>query len=98
MVYLFTCAKNKNVNYVGRTLRRLNIRIKEHISQVSPIGQHLLNCDECVKTNLIENFRILAEAKNINELNYLEATFIKKIKPSLNTALSCNFADTLILV
>ena len=81
VVYCFTCEVDPRFTYIGKTLRHLNIRVKEHKSKISAIFDHRLNCS--CRCNP-ENFKILASDSDGFALNIKEAFYIKKLSPKLN--------------
>lgn len=81
VVYQFSCEVDPRTTYIGRTLRHMNLRLKEHKNNMSAISDHRLNCSCSCKP---ENFKILSQAQDSFELNIQEAIFIKKFNPNLN--------------
>ena len=83
-VYHSICLKCHNF-YVGKTIRPLHIRIKEHLNtHASSFYKHLIKCK--YKDN---NFSIKIEAiiRNVGNLGILEAFLIAKLHPHINTRL-----------
>ena len=95
VVYLYKCSCN--ATYVGRTSRNLIDRMKEHLpaflfkclnsskSSLSHICSHLLDSPNCItsRSDMFTRFSILAHASNYIQLQYLEAIWIKRLKPVL---------------
>lgn len=86
VIYSFKCASNISIEYIGMTTRRLKQRIAEHKRPASPVGTHLLSCDECCRHELADLFSILDHSSNKYALSILEAVYIKECKPILNTS------------
>ena len=70
------------LKYVGQTVRHLDTRLREHRNKKLPVGQHLLQCGTSLD---FENVRVLATEQNPKLLLALEAAFIRRRKPALNT-------------
>ena len=68
--------------YVGQTSRHVTTRITEHQKKDSQVGQHLVECRGA--TNDIE-WRILDACRSVEKLMIIEAIYISKLKPALNT-------------
>ena len=70
--------------YVGQTVRHLNSRIEDHKKADSPVGLHLQQCQ--LEGNSADlNWEIIDRSKNQTKLLTLEAKYIRKEKPGLNT-------------
>ena len=69
VAYKLTCS-GCNSTYVGQTVRHLATRIDEYRKRVSPIGQHLLECNKEVggsaelKSEIIDQTEFLSPWKN----------------------------------
>ena len=95
IVYRFSCCCGQD--YVGRTIKRLSERIKQHVPDKllapspslckaaadSAITRHLKESPSCISDKLRQNFSILAHARHQTHLDVLEALFINKLSPSL---------------
>ena len=97
VIYNFQC--RCDAVYVGRTSKRLESRIKEHVSNStlhhirngttphssvdSAIGQHLLSNINCAVHYNIRAFSILHKGRNRHHLRILEAIYIALRRPSL---------------
>ena len=68
--------------YVGQTSRHVTTRITEHPKKDSQVGQHLVACRGA--TNDIE-WKILDAWRTVEKLMIIEAIYISKLKPALNT-------------
>ena len=90
LVYQFIC--DCGAVYIGRTSRRLETRVREHLPKWliegrsgranSAITSHLLECN-CLRGSLREKFSIVFHARNDRLLRILEALTIKNFKPVL---------------
>ena len=80
VVYQVTCP-HCNMSYVGQTARHLSTRIREHFSSGGKLKGHFENC-KVDPTN--EMVKILGKPKG-DKLLTLEALFISKLAPKLNT-------------
>ena len=83
VVYKITCPRC-NSCYVGQTVRHLLSRFREHKGKSSPVGIHFHGvCDVALSFNDVS---ILATScKSISHLMTLEALWIDRLKPSINT-------------
>ena len=87
VVYKFQCSCDKNKVYIGKTVRHLATRIKEHGNWNSAIHEHLLSCQNC-KLNFFHScFDVIYSGKNNFETTVNEALHIKLKKPMLNKQL-----------
>ena len=68
--------------YVGQRSRHVTTRITEHQKKDSQVGQHLVECRGA--TNDIE-WKILDACRTVEKLKIIEAIYISKLKPALNT-------------
>ena len=84
VVYKFDCIRNKNCSYIGYTTRKLGICIKEHQRKSSPVGQHLLGCNDCANSHIEDLFKIIFRSNGYNKLRIMEALKIKEFNPALN--------------
>ena len=90
LVYKFTC--DCGAVYIGRTSRRLETRVREHLPKwliegrsgraTSSICNHVLECDG-LRGSLRDKFSIVFRARNDRLLRILEALAIKAYKPAL---------------
>ena len=91
VIYSFRCGC-RTASYIGRTLRTLSERVKEHIPKwlemgrpgksSSSIADHLLACNSCPPAPR-DQFTIVAQGRHQRLLRILEALFIKRDQPSL---------------
>ena len=88
VVYKFNCMRDANITYIGKTLRHLATRVKEHeTSSSSAIKEHLLSCALCNSHYSVNSFSIVDIGRNDNEITIKEALHIKYEKPILNKQL-----------
>lgn len=95
-VYKFTCECGST--YVGRTERRLGVRIGEHLPKWlkegssrprstsapnSAITRHAMSCSTMDRRTLENNFSIIQCARHPRMLPFLEAVFILQTNPDL---------------
>ena len=80
LVYKITCP-GCNASYVGQTSRLLQQRFREHVGSRGLIKNHF---DLCKITPTEDHVEILGKNKG-EKLWTLEALFINKIKPTLNS-------------
>ena len=89
VIYSFHCSCDKNISYIGKTIRHLAVRSKEHLKGNSAIYEHASNCQLGHNSNL-DNFKILGSGSSDTEIRIKEALYIKKHRPKLNNQLSHN--------
>ena len=75
VAYKLTCS-GCNSTYVGQTVRHLATRIDEYRKRVSPIGQHLLECNKEVGGSAELKSEIIDQTANTHKLLTLEALHI----------------------
>jgi hypothetical protein len=82
IVYLLCCNHCGN-KYIGSTIRTLHTRVREHLilQKTSSVYQHVRACH----TDVSIEVDILAEANCEKQLRSLEAAYIKKLKPDINS-------------
>ena len=76
-----TCNGRSSI-YVGQTSRHVTTRISEHQKKDSPVGQQLV--ESCGTTHNVQ-WEILEACRGVEKLMTIEAIYIKKLKPQLNT-------------
>ena len=81
VVYKVTCNGCSSI-YVGETSRHVTTRTSEHRKKDSPVTQHLVEC--CGTTHNV-NWEIHDACREVEKLMTIEAIYIKKLKPQLNT-------------
>jgi hypothetical protein len=89
VVYKFNCLCDTNTTYIGKTMRHLATRVKEHKTTPSAIKEHLTTCMICSSQySCSNNFSIIATGKNDFETTIKESLHIRYQQPSLNKQLS----------
>ena len=68
--------------YVGQTSRHTTTRITEHQKKDSQVVQHLFEC-RAAKNDV--EWKILDACRTVEKLMIIEAIYISKLKPALNT-------------
>ena len=92
VVYQIQCCKC-NQFYIGSTIRKLHIRIKEHLhTQTSSFHKHLVKCKN---TGQKFTVTIKARERNLGNLRIKEAILIRKLNPQINNRTELN-ADFII--
>lgn len=93
-VHQITC-NNCNQHYIGSTIRFIHDRVREHLNNDnSSVKKHLSQCQNKVYKG-IEIKSIVLENDPAN-LRLLEAFYIRKYKPTMNSREECSeFADLL---
>ena len=81
VVYEIKCNECGSI-YVGQTIRNVTTRTTEHQKKDSQVGQHLVECRGA--TNGIE-WKFLDACRTVEKLMMIEAIYISKLKPTLNT-------------
>ena len=87
VVYKFECLRDANTFYIGKTIRHLATRVKEHGSSNSAIYSHLLTCETCKSNFSCNNFSVIDSGKNDFEVTIKGAFHIKFSKPIMNKQL-----------
>ena len=88
VVYQFTCLRDANSTYIGKTIRHLATRVKEHATSSSAIKEHLSSCTTCKDNNSCNSFKVIDSANSDFEVSIKEALHIKHRNPNLNKQLS----------
>ena len=88
VVYQFTCLRDANSTYIGKTIRHLATRVKEHTTSPSVIKEHLSSCATCKGNYSCNSFKVTDSANNDFEVSIKEALRIKHNNPNLNKQLS----------
>ena len=91
VVYKFKCLRDANNIYIGKTIRHLATRVKEHGTSPSPsaVSNHLSSCETCKLNFSCDSFSIIDSGKNDFEITIMEALHIKFKKPKINRQLFC---------
>ena len=91
VVYRFKCLCDTNNTYIGKTLRHLATRVKEHSNRPSAVKDHLSSCIPCQRNySCTNNFSVIVSGRNDYEITVKEALLIKYYKPNMNKQLATN--------
>ena len=85
VVYKFTCLRDVNVSYIGKTKWHLVTRVREHGSRESAIFAHLENCNTCLQNYDLNCFKVIDQANCNFDCCIKEALLIKRLQPNLNS-------------
>ena len=88
VVYQFTCLRDANSTYIGKTIRHLTTRVREHTTSPSAIKEHLSSCTTCKNNYSCNSFKVIDSANSDFEVSIKEALYIKHKNPNLNKQLS----------
>ena len=98
VVYKFQCLRDAKQTYIGKTMRHLATRVKEHTQSKSAIHDHISVCKQCKESISCDSFKILDSGRNDFEISVKEALHIRYKKPSLNKQLYTNGASFILNV
>ena len=87
VVYKFKCLRDANNIYIGKTIRHLATRLREHGTSHSAVSNHLSSCEICKLNFSCDSFSIIDSGKNDFEITVKEALHIKFKKPTTNRQL-----------
>ena len=87
-VYQFTCLRDANSTYIGKTIRHLATRVRERTTSPSAIKEHLSSCTTCKDNYSCKSFKVIDSANSDFEVSIKEALHIKYKNPNLNKQLS----------
>ena len=93
VVYRFSCLREADLTYIGKSATHLVTKVKEHwalnsITRKSAIKKHILDCNNCVKSDdMLKPFSILRKCALDYDTKIHETLLIKKYKPKLNRQL-----------
>ena len=73
VVYQFTCLRDANSTYIGKTIRHLVTRVKEHSTSPSAIKEHLSSCTTCKDNYSCNSFKVIDSANSDFEVSIKEA-------------------------
>ena len=88
VVYQFTCLRDANSTYIGKTIRHLATRVREHTTSPSTIKEHLSSCTTCKDNYSCNSFKVTDSANSDFEVSIKEALHIKYKNRNLNKQLS----------
>ena len=83
-VFKLTCS-GCNSTYVGQAVRHLAARVDEHRKGDSPVGQDLLEFNKEVDGTAKLKSEIIYQTANNHKLLTLEALYILRERPRINT-------------
>ncbi|MCG8430365.1 MAG: hypothetical protein MJA29_04255, partial [Candidatus Omnitrophica bacterium] len=87
VIYKFTCLRDADISYIGKTKRHLALRMKEHRdTSASAVGQHLQTCQAC-QTGFNSGFSVIDTCRSDYECVIKEAIHIRTSEPKLNKQL-----------
>ena len=81
MVYEIKCS-GCDASYVGQTVRHLTTRMREDVAETTPIDNHMKHGFNLLPRDTV---KIIDKYGTQNNLLTLEALYIAKRKPTLNT-------------
>ena len=89
VVYKFKCLRDANNIYIGKTIRHLATRVKEHGTSPSnsAVSNHLISCETCKLNFSCDSFSLIDSGRNDFEVTIKEALHIKFKKPTINKQL-----------
>ena len=87
VVYQFQYLRDTNNIYIGKTIRHLTTRVKEHGTSPSAVSNHLSSCETWKLNFSCDSFSIIDSGKNDFEITVKEALHIKCKKPTINRQL-----------
>jgi hypothetical protein len=91
VVYRYTCTRdgcNTAPSYIGYTTCSVTERFRTHTQNSSSIKKHLQdvhNINRVTTAELVTDVEIIKGSNNKTDLIFLEAIYIKSLKPSLNS-------------
>ena len=102
VVYKFTCLRDANLFYIGKTKRHFDTRVAEHLSPTSEkptaVSDHVRSCGDCQRGHLKESIKIIKKCSSDFECQIHEALLIQKLNPKLNVQLFNSGASYKLLV
>ena len=69
--------RDANSTYIGKTIRHLATRVKEHATSSSAIKEHLSSCTTCKDKYSCNSFKVIDSANSDFEVSIKEALHIK---------------------
>ena len=87
VIYQFTCLRDANSTYIGKIIRHLATRVREHSTSPSTIKEQS-SCTTCKDNYSCNSFNVIDSANSDFEVGIKEALHIKHKNPNLNKQLS----------
>ena len=87
VVYKFKCLRNANNTYIGKIIRHLATRVREHGTSSSVVTNHLSSYETNRSNFSCNNFSIIDSGKNDYEITVRETLDIKFKKPTIDRQL-----------
>ena len=104
VVYRFSCPRELDLTYIGKSARHLVIRAKKRwslnsITRKNAVKEIILDCNNCVKSDdILKPFSILHSCSSDYDTKIHEALLIKKYKPKPNRQLYENGSSFLLKI
>ena len=91
-VYKFTCLRDADVTYIGKSKRHFVTRRDEHFNfkgkNLTPVALHVRDCETCRQGDYLKkSMQIVQKCSNNFDCEIHEALMIQSQKPSINTQL-----------
>ena len=77
VIYQFTCLRDANSTYIGKTIRHLATRVREHTTSPSAIKEYLSSCTTCKDNYSCNSFKVIDSANSDFEVSIKEALHIR---------------------
>ena len=104
VVYRFSCPREADLIYIGKSTRHLVTRVKEHwalnsTTRKNAVEEHILDCNSCVKTDdILKPFSVLRKCTSVYDTKNHEALLVKKYPPRLNRQIYGNGSSFLLKI
>ena len=104
IVYCFSCPREADLIYIGKSAMHLVTRVKKHwalnsTTRKSAVKEHILDCNNCVKyDDILKPYSILRKCTSDYDTKIHEALLIKKYKPKLKRQLYGNGSSFLLKI
>ena len=88
VVYRFSCSREADLTYIGKSVRHLVTGAKERwslnsITRKSAVKEHISDCNNCVKSDdILKSFLILRRCSSDCDTKIHEALLIKNTNPN----------------
>jgi len=87
VIYKYTCQGDPDNFYIGKTWRQFMTRLDEHKKNRTSVNDHLSTCSSCTNNLVKDNFKLINSAENKEQLEVMEAIYIKTENPPMNRQL-----------